>query len=57
MDSHAVSAARRIGTAVMALALHALGLPAPLIALTEWQMPANRAAWQCLCFTPKVATA
>jgi len=55
MDIPAVSARRRIGTAVLALALYALGLPVPLIALADWPMPPDRAASRCLTCTPKVA--
>ncbi|MDX2211084.1 MAG: hypothetical protein SFV20_12105 [Sphingopyxis sp.] len=55
MDIHAVSAARRIGTAVLALVLFALGLPVPLIPLADWLMPPNRAASQFLYRAPKVA--
>lgn len=55
MDIHAVSAARRIGTAVLALVLLALGLPVPLIPLADWLMPPNRVASQCLYCAPKVA--
>lgn len=56
MGVHAVSARRRIGTAVLALALYALGLPVPLILLADWLMPPDWATSRCLTFTPKVAT-
>jgi hypothetical protein len=57
MDSPAVSAARRIGIAVLALALYALGLPVPLIAPADWLIPANRAASYGQCCTPRDAVA
>lgn len=57
MDSSAVNVARRIGIAVLALALYALGLPVPLIAPGEWLIPANRAAAHGQCCMPKVASA
>ncbi|WP_155644777.1 hypothetical protein [Erythrobacter donghaensis] len=55
MDSSAVNAAHRIGIAVLALALYALGLPVPLIAPTEWLMPANRATLHGQCCATKSA--
>lgn len=56
MDSSAVNAAPRIGIAMLALALYALGLPVPLIAPGEWLMPADRAASNSHRYMPKVAT-
>jgi hypothetical protein len=41
MNSTAVNAARRIGVAVPALALYALGLPVPFIAPVDLMMPPN----------------
>jgi len=49
MDSVALNAARRIGIALLALGLYALGLPVPLIPAAEWVMPANRTTSQGQC--------
>lgn len=57
MDGLALSAAQRIGIAVLALALYALGLPVPLIAPAEAMVPANRAASHGQCCTPRNAVA